>query len=190
MQIFRTNVKNKLLQRRDLSRKMRLEKCYTQMCLTSRKVPGKWLLRPKHFAFRILVPMSMLTFVNYRCVVIIVLQKIVEISLCSDNRFSENRPLLNIKETMKKNNNNNNNNNNNRVPGAAEGSKKLGSSNQPRHTQGREKRRPSTLMLWEKNIIRPMKNAKNIKHMKTIENGKSSFGKHSKNHAWASLMCF
>ena len=98
----KNKIKNKLPQPWDLSRKMRLEKCYTQMCLTSRKVPGKWLLRPKHFAFRILAPMSMLTFVNYRCVVIIVLQKIVEISLCSDNRFSENRPLLNIKETMKK----------------------------------------------------------------------------------------
>ena len=30
---------------------------------------------------------------------------------------------------------------------------KLDSSNQPRHTQGREKRRPSTLMLWEKHLL-------------------------------------
>ena len=90
---------------------------------------------------RISVPMLYVTFLYMK-------YTNVKISLCSDNRFSENRPLLNIKETMKKYNNNNNNNNN-RVPGAAEGSKKLGSSNQPRHTQGREKRRPSTLMLWE-----------------------------------------
>ena len=69
-----------------------------------------------------------------------------KLSLCSDNRLSENRPLLNMKGAV----HNNNNNNNNHVPGPAGGSEKLGSSNQPRHTQGREKRRPSTLMLWEK----------------------------------------
>ena len=33
------------------------------------------------------------------------------------------------------------------------GSKKSGSSNQRRHTQGWEKMRPSTSMLWEKNNI-------------------------------------
>ena len=47
---------------------------------------------------------------------------------------------------------NNNNNNNNGVPGAAGGSETLDSSNQPRHAQGREKRRPSTQMLWELKI--------------------------------------
>ena len=36
----------------------------------------------------------------------------------------------------------------NRVPGAARRSKKSGSSNQRRHSHGREKRRPSALMLW------------------------------------------
>ena len=40
--------------------------------------------------------------------------------------------------------NNYNNYNYNRVPGAAGGSKKNGSSNQRRQNQGREKRRPST----------------------------------------------
>ena len=37
-----------------------------------------------------------------------------------------------------------------RVPGAAAWSKKSGASNQHRHSQGREKRRPSTLMLLAK----------------------------------------
>ena len=31
------------------------EKCYRQVCLMSREVPGKYVLRPKHFCFRILV---------------------------------------------------------------------------------------------------------------------------------------
>ena len=39
--------------------------------------------------------------------------------------------------------------NSNCVTRAAGGSKKSGSSNQRRHNQGREKRRPSTLMLRE-----------------------------------------
>ena len=51
---------------------------------------------------------------------------------------------------MKVQHKNNNNNNNNRVPGAAGGSGKLDSSNQPRHTQGREKSRPNNKMLWER----------------------------------------
>ena len=42
----------------------------------------------------------------------------------------------------------NNNYNYNRFPGAAGLWKKSGVSNQRRHTHGREKRRPSTLMLW------------------------------------------
>ena len=37
------------------------------------------------------------------------------------------------------------------VPGATDGTvNKIGSITQRRHTQAREKRRPSTLMLWEK----------------------------------------
>ena len=44
---------------------------------------------------------------------------------------------------------NNNIYNNNSVPGPVVVSKKSSSSNQRRHTQGREKRRPSTLMLRE-----------------------------------------
>ena len=72
--------------------------------------------------------------VNYRCVVIIGFQK-------------SRSPLSNLFRGGEKNYNYYNYN---RVPGAAGGSKKSGSSNQRRHTQGREKRRPSTLMLWEK----------------------------------------
>ena len=42
------------------------------------------------------------------------------------------------------------NNNYNRVPGAGGWeSKQSGSSNQRGHTQGLEKRRPSTLIMWE-----------------------------------------
>ena len=46
--------------------------------------------------------------------------------------------------------NDNNYNNYNRVPGARGGVENNGSSNQRRHTQGQEKRRPRQLMSWEK----------------------------------------
>ena len=57
-------IKNELLQLRDGHHLTQDEKCYTEMCLTSRRVPRKCRLRPKHFAFRILVPMSYLKFVR------------------------------------------------------------------------------------------------------------------------------
>ena len=39
-----------------------LVKCYTQVCLTSREVAGKYALQPKHFCLRISVPMSRVAF--------------------------------------------------------------------------------------------------------------------------------
>ena len=80
--------------------------------------------------------------------------KNVKISLCSNNWVPgeknsprgkyEYEPTNKFKMKVQHNNNNG-------VPGAAGGSGKLDSSNQPRHTQGREKSRPNNKMLWEQN---------------------------------------
>ena len=64
MHIFRKkvkNVKNEFLQLRDGREITQDEKCCTEMGLNFLGVPGKYVLRPKHFSFRILVPMSMLS---------------------------------------------------------------------------------------------------------------------------------
>ena len=65
-------------------------------------------------------------------------------SLCGDDQFSENKSLLNMKEIVKTINNDGDEN---RIPGTVGGSEKLGSSNQPRHTRGRD----NTLM-WRVQI--------------------------------------
>ena len=44
-------------------------------------------------------------------------------------------------------------NNNNGVPGAAGGPESSFPAIRPRHTQGREKRRPNDKMLWGKNLF-------------------------------------
>ena len=62
------------------------------------------------------------------------------ISSCSQSRLPENQPLLKSNRYKWKKNNNNNDN---RVPGSAGGLKNSGSSRHGRHTQGREKRKPS-----------------------------------------------
>ena len=70
-----------------------------------------------------------------------------KISLCSDNRLSEDGAATKYERNGE---NKSDVIYNNRVPSAAGGGGKLGSSNQPRHTQGRNKRRHSTLILWKK----------------------------------------
>ena len=106
------------------SRQLQTMGNYLEISIAGRKclcVSGKVVLWSKQFEIRVLVPMCYL-------------------KLCS-------HMYINIYGRMVTNNNSNNYND--RAPGATGGSKESGSSNQRRHTQGWEKRRPSTLMLRE-----------------------------------------